>query len=134
MAEKLVEHVFSTFEAPLTIVSDRAKSFNANLLSDIMTLYGITKTRTTPFHPRSNGKVEVFIRTLKQHLCMLVRQDQKDWPKYLPIICQVYRALPVSSTSFSPYEIMFGAPMRLPIDLLRGEPPDIPSHLKSSGD
>jgi len=28
---------------------------------------------------------------------------------------------------------MFGAPMRLPIDLLRGEPPDIPSHLKSSG-
>ena len=133
VAEKLEEHVFSTFGAPLTIVSDQDKSFNANLLSGIMTLYGITKTRTNQFHPRSNGKVKVFIRTLKQHLCMLVRQDQKDWPKYLPIINQVYRAIPVSSTSFSPYGIMFGVPMRLPIDLLRGELPDVPSYHKSSG-
>ena len=57
---------------------------------------------------------------------MLVKQDQKDWPKHLPIICQVYRGLPTSSTAFAPFEIMFGNAMRMPIDLARGEPPSHP--------
>ncbi|KAK3922603.1 Dynein heavy chain-like protein, partial [Frankliniella fusca] len=34
-----------------------------------------------------------------------------------------YRSLPHSSHKFSPYEVMFGAPMRTPLDLDRGEPP-----------
>jgi len=125
-AEKLVEHVFSVYGCPLSIHSDLGRAFESQLVRDVLTLYGISKTRTTPFRPRSNGKVEVFIRTLKQHLCMLVRQDQKDWPKHLPIICQVYRGLPTSSTSFAPFETMFGNAMRMPIDLARGEPPSHP--------
>jgi len=52
-----------------------------------MSLYGVNKTATTAFHPQTQGKVEVFIRTLKQHLAMLVQQDQKDWDKHLPLIC-----------------------------------------------
>jgi len=51
---------------------------------------------------------------------MLARQDQKDWPRQL--ICQVYRGLPTASTSASPFEIMFGSNMRMPIDLVRGQP------------
>jgi len=86
-----------------------------------MTLYGITKTKTTAFHPKANGKVEIFIKTLKEHLRILVQRNQKDWPKYLPLICQVYKSLPVSTTKFSPYEILFGAQMRTPLDLARGD-------------
>jgi len=121
-AQKLIEHVFSMYGCPLSLHSDQGRSFEAQLLKDILTLYGVTKTRTTAFHPRSNGKAEVFVKTLKQHLCMLVRQDQKDWPRQLPLICQVYRGLPTASTSTSPFEIMFGSHMRMPIDLVRGQP------------
>ena len=58
---------------------------------------------------------------------MLVQKDQKDWPKHISLICQVYTALPVTSTSYSPYELLFGYPMRLPIDLVRGQPPQEPT-------
>ena len=96
-----------------------------------MTLCGVTKTRTTPFNPKANGQVEVMIKTLTPHLKMMVHQNQKDWPTYLPLICQVYRALPTSARRYSPYEIMFGEQMRLPVDLVRGEPPTRPPCLSA---
>lgn len=123
VAQNLIDHVFSVYGAPNSIKTDQGRQFEAQLLNDVMKLYGIERSHTTPFHPQANGKVEVFIRTLKEHLRMLVQTNQKDWPKHLSLICQVYRALPVSSTSYSPYEILFGFPMRLPIDLVRGKPP-----------
>jgi len=67
-AQKLVEHVFSIYGCPLSITSDCGRQFESQVLQDVMTLYGISRTKTTPFHPRAYGKVEVFIRTLKQHL------------------------------------------------------------------
>jgi hypothetical protein len=54
---------------------------------------------------------------------ILIEKDRENWPKYLPFITQAYRNLPHSSHKFSPYEVMFGAPMRTPLDLERGKPP-----------
>jgi len=125
VAEKLIEHVFSIFGCPDSIHSDMGRSFEAQVFQEVMKLYGIKKTHSTAFNPRSNGKVEIFIKVLK-HLCMLVQENQKDWPQHLPIICQTYRSLPLSSSSYSPYEIMFGSHMKMPIDLVRGKPPTVP--------
>ena len=126
VAEKLIEHVFSIFGCPASIHSDMGRSFEAQVLKEVQKLYGIRKTHSTAFYPRPNGKVETFIKILKQHPYMMVRENLKDWPQHLPIICQTYRSLPLSSTSYSPYEIMFGARMQMPIDLIRGKPPTVP--------
>ena len=56
---------------------------------------------------------------------MLLQQDQPDWPQHLSLICQAYRGLPVASTGYSPYESLFGFPMRLPIDLMKSKPPNV---------
>ena len=53
---------------------------------------------------------------------MMVNEAQDDWPKYLPLICQAYRSTP-GAYKYSPYEIVFGMPMRTPLDLERGIPP-----------
>ena len=63
---------------------------------------------------------------------MLVQKNQKDWPRYLPIISQVYRSLPTSSTKYLPYEILFGDCMRMSVDLARGEPPNHPPCFQSN--
>jgi len=127
-AQKLVEHVFSVYGSPISIHSDQGKNFESQLLKDVMLLNGISKTRSTSFHTKGNGKAEVFIRTLKQHLRMLVNQDQKDWPQHLPVLCQVHRGLPTHTTSYSPYEIFFGTAMRMPIDSVRGPSPSNSSY------
>ena len=43
--------------------------------------------------------------------------DQDDWPLCLQSICMSYRAQRHESTRKSPYEMIFGHPMRLPMEL-----------------
>ncbi|KAK3928607.1 Retrovirus-related Pol polyprotein from transposon 412 [Frankliniella fusca] len=121
------EYILVAVEAfsgwPVSLLTDQGKAFDSTLFHEIMELSQIKKLRTTAFHPATNGKAERWIKTLKQHLMMLVEQDRDNWPKYLPFIAQAYRNLPHSSHKFSPYEVMFGAAMRSPLDADRGSPP-----------
>ena len=123
IAEALITHVFSIFGSPLSILTDQGRAFESELFKEIMDLYNIKKYRTSSFHPAANGKAERWVKTLKQHLAMLVEKDQKHWPKYLPFIAQAYRSMPHTSTTFSPYEVMFGATMRSPLEMTQGTPP-----------
>ena len=123
IAEVLVRDVFSVFGSPYTIVSDQEQNFNAQLMKEILDIYQISKTRISTAHPAANGKVEKYIDTLKKHVAMMVDEDQKNWPKFLPLICQAYRSMVHTSTKYSPYEVTFGRPMRTPLDLQRGLPP-----------
>ncbi|KAJ1375121.1 Ribonuclease H-like superfamily, partial [Sesbania bispinosa] len=86
--------------------------------------------RTSAYHPSANGKAERWIKALKEHLAMLVQNDPKEWPNYLPFITQAYRNLPHSAHGFSPYEVMFGARMRTPLDMVRGSPPEFQPMVK----
>ena len=88
-----------------------------------MKIYGIRNTKTTKGHPRANGKVERFMRTLKVHLGMMVNAAQDNWPKCCPLIGQAYRSTP-GVYKYSPFEILFGMSMRTPLDLQRGAPPN----------
>ena len=41
------------------------------------------KTRTTPYHPQSDGLVERFNRTLEDMLSKVVDENHKNWDDYL---------------------------------------------------
>ena len=129
VARALITHVFSVYGAPLSILTDQARIFESDLFHEIMALYHIRKTRTTAYHPSANGKAERWVRTLKQNLKMLCDGAHEHWAEYLPFIAQAYRSLPHSTHKFSPYEIMFGAPMRTPLSLTQGPPPQIPANM-----
>ncbi|KHJ39813.1 integrase core domain protein [Trichuris suis] len=63
-AELLVTQFFAKFGPPDTIHSDQGRTFEASLIGNLFELFGIEKTRTTPYHPQSNGLVERFNQTL----------------------------------------------------------------------
>lgn len=54
----------ATTVAKVITHSDQGKQFESELISNICKLLGIAKTRTTPYHPQSDGLVERFNRTL----------------------------------------------------------------------
>ncbi|XP_034249687.1 uncharacterized protein LOC117650391 [Thrips palmi] len=126
VARALITHVFSVYGAPLSILTDQAQIFESELFHEIMALYHIKKTRTTAYHPSANGKAERWVRTLKQNLKLLCDGAHRMWVEYLPFIAQAYRSLPHAKHKFSPYEIMFGAPMRTPLHMDQGPPPVMP--------
>ena len=58
IAEQLVSSFIYRYGVPYYIHTDQGRNFESSLISEICQLLCMTKTRTTPYHPQSDGLVE----------------------------------------------------------------------------
>ena len=86
-------------------------------------LLHIDKTRTTPYHPQSDGRVERLNRTLISSLRAYAHDTPGDWDGKLPLVLLSYRSAVHASTGFTPSKMLTGSELRLPVDLVFGQPP-----------
>ncbi|XP_075188139.1 uncharacterized protein LOC142260631 [Anomaloglossus baeobatrachus] len=82
--------------------------FQGTLMTELYQLYGIERSRTTPYHPQGNGACERFNRTLLQMLRTLEDSQKARWPEYLPKLMWAYNNRVHSTTGYSPHMLMFG--------------------------
>ena len=61
---------------PSVIHSDQGREFENNLMQELCLLCGAPKTRTTPYHPVSDGLVEWFNRTLLIMLALFTGENR----------------------------------------------------------
>ena len=87
-------------------------------------LLGINKTRTTVYHPQSNGMVERLNRTLGKMMVAFAAEQPRTWDEQLSLLTMASRATPHESTRYSPNHLMFGREIMLPIDVMLGTTPD----------
>ena len=123
VAKTLVENVLCRFGIPQKIHSDQGRQFESNLFQEMCKLLGIEKTRTTPYHPESDGMVERFNRTLATMLSAFVSSNNKDWDEQLPYVMMAYRSAEHETTGMSPNILMFGREVATPLDLMYEMPP-----------
>ena len=71
-------------------------------------MYGVEQTFTSPYNPRGNTFCERFNRSLFGLLKTLKAEEKADWPSHLPALVFAYNATPHASTSYQPYQLMFG--------------------------
>ena len=58
IAEKLVCEVFTRYGVVRDLHADQGKEFKAALMYELCSIWSITRTRTNPFTPWSNGMLE----------------------------------------------------------------------------
>ncbi|KAG8199260.1 hypothetical protein JTE90_003684 [Oedothorax gibbosus] len=127
VAEALLQDWICRFGVPLLLHSDQGTNFTSSVFTGLMDLLGVTKTRTTPLHPQSDGMVERLNRTILNHLSLFTHRNQNDWDQKLPLFLLAYRSAVHETTGLSPSQMLMGRELRLPCDLLFGRPPDDPS-------
>ena len=118
VAKLLVEQWVCRFGAPRTIHTDQGRNFESRLFKEVCQLLNIHKTRTTPYHPQSDGMIERFNRTLGSMLSLFVDDNQSNWDILLPYVMMAYRSSVHSSTGFTPYKVLFGKEIVLPVDVM----------------
>ena len=123
VADVLVQGFISRFGIPSQIHSDQGPQFESHLFKSLCGLLGVEKTRTTPYHPQSDGMVERFNRTLEDMLSKVVNCHHRNWDDCLPLAMMAYRSSVHETTGESPVRLMFGREIQLPIDLLLGKCP-----------
>ena len=89
---------------------------------EVCRLFGIQKTRTTPYHPRSDGFIERSFRTLGRCLKVACRETKQEWDELVPLILMSYRATPQASTGVTPNIMMLGRQTRIPVQAMYGAP------------
>ena len=77
-AKAFLKHFIKNFGCPLEVHTDQGKNFQSDLFTAFCKLLEISKTRTTPYHPSSNGQCEVFNRTILQMVRAYVSRGFKD--------------------------------------------------------
>jgi transposase InsO family protein len=123
-AETLVTNFFCRFGIPRELHSDQGRNFESPKLQEVLQRLGLSKTRTTPLHPQSDGMVERYFKTIEEHLQKVVTYKQRDWDEKLPIFLLDYRASTHNTMGLTPASLVFGRELRLPCDLLFGVPLD----------
>ena len=107
VAEELVK-VMARVGVPEEILTDQGSNFTSQLLAEVYRLLKIQPIRTTPYHPQTDGLIELFNQTLKDMLRRVVSTDGKDWDKLIPYLLFAYREVPQASTGFAPFELLYG--------------------------
>ena len=92
----------------LVIHSDQGREFENGLMKLLCSLLGCVKTRTAPYHPESDGRVERFNRTCLMMLSMFVNNRRANWHELLPFVMHAYRTSVQQSTGYSPFRLMMG--------------------------
>ena len=124
VADLLVKEFICRYGIPRQIHSDQGRQFESEVFQQMCLLFDIDKTKSTAYHPQSNGLVERFNRTLLNMLTKFVSSDQRDWDQKLPLLMLAYRSSEHESTGYSPNKMMLGRETELPADLLYGPPPE----------
>ena len=122
IAEVIFKEWISRWGVPRTILSDNGKEFNNAMLAQLCNIYGISKVFCAPYHPRGNSIVESYMRSLRSTLHTCVQHFKCEWDQVLSAAAFAYRATPHTITRYSPYFLVSGQNMVLPLSRAWSEP------------
>ena len=100
------------------ILSDNRTEFKNSLLDQLLQQLVIDRIFSVPYHPQSNGKLEVFYKDVKPTLKNLCEKDPSNWDKYLNQVFASYRVTPNLGNAETPFFLVYGRDPNLPLHQL----------------
>ena len=110
----LINHYLPVHMCPRLILSDNGTEFKNQLMDQVLQQLSTDCILSTPYHPQSNGKQEVFHKYLKATLRKLCKKDPSNWDKYIKQFLASYRVTSNLATAETPFFLIYDRDPNLP--------------------
>jgi hypothetical protein len=118
IADLFFKEIVRLHGIPRSIVFDRDVKFLSYFWKVLWGKLGTKLLFSTTCHPQTDGQTKVVNRTLTQLLRTVIRKNLKTWEDCLPFIEFAYHRTMHTTTSYSPFEIVYGFNPLTPLDLM----------------
>ena len=116
VANALYEDVIARTSVPSAVLTDLGKEFTAEILDRLYARLGITRLRTSGYHPQCDSKCERVHCSVHDMLVKFIERDFRNWAAYLPGICLAYNSSIHTATGYAPHELFYSFPPTCPFD------------------
>jgi transposase InsO family protein len=114
LAREFVMRIITQFGVPQKLLT-RGAAFVSVLMEEVCKLLKIQKLQPSSYNAQANGIYGRMHKSLIYMTSHFVNKDAKNWDKYVPYAVMAYRATPHCSVKYSPYYLVYGRDLRLPI-------------------
>jgi len=118
VANALYEDVIARTSVPSSVLTDLGTEFTAEILQRLCGRLGITRLRTSGYHPQCDSKCERAHYSVHNMMVKFIEKDFARWPSLLAGISLAYNSTVHTSTGFAPHELFYSFPPSCPFDVV----------------
>ena len=116
------KNIVCHFGIPRHLVFDNGTQFASQQLAKLCLELGIKKIFASIEHPQTNGQVESTNRVLLRGLKRRLQKAKGTWSEEIPIILWAYHTIPQSTTTETPFSLVYGSDTMIPIEIKENSP------------
>eukprot|EP00253_Pinus_taeda_P027279 PITA_27279 len=110
-------NIVTRFGVPTNITTDNAKAFSSSEFSSFCFKYGIVLSHPSNYYPQGNGLAESSNKNLITIIKKIVGDNKRSWDSKIKYALWADRITKKKATSKSPFELVYGLDVTLPVHL-----------------
>ena len=110
------KNIVTWFGIPRTLISDNGLQFDSKAFRRFCYDMGITNRYSTLAYPQGNGPVKTINKVIGSGLKKRLNNAKGKWVEELPHVIWTYRTTPCRSTGETPFSMIYGAEVVIPLE------------------
>jgi len=109
-------HIITHFGVPHAIVTEHGSHFQNQMMSEFHAKLDFRHENSSSYYPQANGQVEAINKVLKTMIQRMVGANKTSWHLQIFSVLQAYHTSVKTSTGFTPFPLVYGIKVVLPIE------------------